>query len=55
MTDDVKPTPIFVFWVVCSDCDYETAAHGRVQCGKCGGRMKPAELAGSIVDDRKQP
>jgi hypothetical protein len=46
--------PIFVFWQQCSQCNYETAAHGRVKCPECECNMTSIAMAGSVVDDRKR-
>lgn len=50
MTND----PLFIFWKQCSQCAYETAAHGRVDCPECGCGMTSVALAGAIVDDRNK-
>jgi len=46
-------SPIFIYWYACSECGYETVAHGRVKCPDCGCGMTAAALAGSVVDDRQ--
>jgi rubrerythrin len=44
--------PIYVYWYACSQCGYETAAHGRVACPDCGCGMTAAAFAGAIIDSR---
>jgi len=47
-----ESNPIYVYWMACSECGYETAAHGRVNCPECDCRMTAAALVGAVVDDR---
>jgi len=44
--------PIYIYWMTCTECAYETAAHGRVKCPECGCGMTAAAIAGAVVDDR---
>lgn len=46
--------PIYIYWKQCSQCNYETAAHGRVKCPECNCGMTDIALAGAIVDDRSR-
>lgn len=46
--------PILIHWKVCSQCDYETAAHGRVKCPNCECGMTSVATAGSILDNRNK-
>lgn len=46
-------TPIYVYWVRCPMCGYETVAHGRVDCPDCGDRLTSEAVAGAVVDDRQ--
>lgn len=50
-TDD-EQSPIYVYWRQCSECGYETAAHGRVKCPGCNRFMTSIALAGAVVDGR---
>ena len=47
-----RMNPVYVYWMKCSECTYETIAHGRVCCGDCGHIMKPTDIAGAVVDNR---
>ena len=55
MSDDenTRKRPIYIYWKMCSQCGYETAAHGRVNCPDCSCGMTASALAGAIVDDRR--
>jgi hypothetical protein len=44
--------PILMFWQECTECHYETVAHGRVKCPNDETALTSVALAGSVVDDR---
>ena len=49
----VHKTPIYIYWMACPECGWETAAHGRVACPECHAQLELDDLAGAIVDDRE--
>jgi len=44
--------PLLIHWANCTQCNYETAVHGRVKCPNCECGMTKVALAGAIADTR---